>query len=184
MTSTETSYTLTAKVLHWLSAIIWLTVWCMGILAVHARSTFNPNWQLTYWHKGIATTLLFLVVIRIIWRLTHTPPALPNTIPPIMKQAAKFGIFLLYLITLIAMPISGWFLSSVAGSPVTVLGLFELPPLINKTPSLSATAMTVHITLAITSIILIAGHILMALKHHFIDHDSVLLSMAPHSSRK
>lgn len=178
------SYTKTAKFVHWTMALIWILVWCMGMLAVYGREFFNPNYILTYWHKAIASTLLFLVVIRIIWRLTHTPPALPNSMSAMMQKAAKSGHLVLYLLALLALPISGWFWSSVHGSPIMVLGLFELPPLTTKNPDLYSTAKTIHFTLAFTCAAIVAGHILIALKHHFIDRDSVLASMMPHHKIK
>lgn len=178
------SYTSTAKLLHWLMALIWIAVWIMGMLAVYGRQTFNPQYGLTAWHKAIASTLLLLIVIRIIWRLTHTPPALPATMGKHAKQMAKLGHLALYIFALLAMPLSGWLLSSFAGKPVLVAGILPLPALSGPCPEYVGLIREIHTYLAWFCAILIIGHILLALKHHFIDKDNVLISMAPNHSKQ
>ena len=44
-------------------------------------------------HKNIATTIIFLVVIRIFWRYTHPVPQLPDSMLPMMKTLAHVGHF-------------------------------------------------------------------------------------------
>lgn len=173
------SYTKTAKFLHWLMALIWILVWTMGMLAVYGRQTFNPEHGLTAFHKAIASTILLLVVIRIIWRLTHTPPALPANMSNHAQYITKLGHIAIYLFALIAMPLSGWLLCSFANSPIMVVGLFNLPPLTTPHPEYVDLIWQIHCYLAWFCGLLILGHILLAFKHHFIDKDTVLISMLP-----
>lgn len=178
------SYTATAKILHWLMAFIWIFVWIIGMMAVHGRDTFNPQHGLTILHKAVASTLLALIVIRIIWRLTHTPPALPDTMSKPMQQMAKLGHLALYLLALIGMPLSGWLLSSFADKPILFAGLFTLPPLTGPKPEYTQLMREIHTYLGWFCGLMVAGHILVALKHHFIDKDNVLISMAPNHRKK
>lgn len=127
-------------------------------------------------HKNIATTIIFLVVIRIFWRYTHPAPQLPNTMSPMMKTFAHIGHFLLYLM-LLALPITGCLFSWSAGHPAPVLYLFEIPRLVQDNPDLLAIVKPLHIYISWFAGLLIAGHILAAIKHHLIDKDNVLLSM-------
>ena len=127
-------------------------------------------------HKNIATTIIFLVVIRIFWRYTHPVPQLPDSMLPMMKTLAHVGHFLLYLM-LLALPITGCLFSWSAGYPAPVLYLFEIPRLIQDNPELLAIVKPLHIYLSWFAGLLIAGHILAAIKHHVIDKDNVLLSM-------
>lgn len=177
--SAKQSYTPVAKFLHWLIALMWITVWIIGIICVYGnyRGIFP-------WHKGIATAMLALVIIRILWRLTHTPPALPDTMSNHAKQMAKLGHIALYLFALLAMPISGWLLSSLAGRPVLLAGLYPLPALASPNAEYARIVSDVHFYLAWFCAVLILGHILVSLKHHFIDKDNVLMSMAPDHSKK
>lgn len=88
------SYTSTAKWLHWGMALLWIGAWFIGILATHWRDEFNTHHELTFLHKAMASTLLFLIVVRIAWRITHPAPALPAAMSPLMKRGAFFGHFI------------------------------------------------------------------------------------------
>lgn len=162
---------------------IWLAVWSLGFLAVYFRESLNPSHGLTYWHKAFASELLFLLIARVAWRLTHTPPAMPRQMSIAMQRAAHIGHLILYVLALTALPVSGWIWSSIADKPIMVLGLFQLPPLMDPNPALYNLAKWVHVICAWTSAALVLGHIAMALKHHFIDKDHVLKSMAPRLGR-
>lgn len=172
-------YTGTAKWLHWGSAALWIAAWILGFLAVYARDWLNPDHGLTIWHKAIASVIIFLTVIRLIWRFTHRVPDYPLSMTPFMQRAAHAGHGLLYVFALILLPLSGWFWSSVADKPITLLGLFPLFPLVPPNPDLYDVAKAIHVFLAWFSGLLVAGHILIAWKHHFIDRDAILRDMLP-----
>jgi len=95
---------------------------------------------------------------------------------PMMKTLAHIGHFLLYLM-LLALPITGCLFSWSAGHPAPVLYLFEIPRLVQDNPDLLAIVKPLHIYISWFAGLLIAGHILAAIKHHLIDKDNVLLSM-------
>lgn len=172
-----TNYTVTAKWLHWLVAGVWLSAWVLGVLAVYAHDWVNPNHGLTIWHKSLAITLVVLVPLRILWRLTHPAPALPQTISPFMQRAAKLGHLAIYLFALVLFPLSGWFWSSVADKPIFFLGLWQMPMLIAPNAELYMVGKWLHVGLAWLCGAMIVGHILMALKHKFLDNDGILESI-------
>jgi cytochrome b561 len=176
---TSGSFTPLAKFMHWLMAAIWIAVWGLGYVAVTWRTELNEHHGLTIAHKAIASTLLFLIVLRAVWRLTHPAPPLPDSMSRAMKKAAHAGHFLLYAVALIALPVSGWLWSSVADKPIMVLWLFRLPPLTAPNPDLYDLMKDIHVTLAFSTGALIVGHILVALKHGLIDKDGVMTSMMP-----
>ena len=171
------SYTSTAKLLHWGMALLWIGAWCIGILATHWRDELNAHHELTFLHKAMASTLLFLVVARIAWRLSHPAPALPETMSPFMKRGALVGHILLYVVALVGLPVSGWYWSSVADKPIIVAGLFTLPPLVAPDKDLYDLAKWIHTYTAWLCGALVGGHVLVALKHHFIERDDVLTGM-------
>jgi len=173
------SYTSPAKWLHWGMALIWIGAWFIGIVATHWRDEFNAHYELTFLHKALASTLLFLIVVRISWRITHPAPALPKTMSPLMKRGAFVGHFLLYGIALIGLPLSGWYLSSIADKPIVVAGLFLLPPLVDPDKSFYDLAKVVHTYISWLCGTLVGGHVLVALTHHFIEKDEVLKGMLP-----
>jgi cytochrome b561 len=173
-----------SKFQHWLMAAVWIAAWLIGFVAVHLRDQFNSHHQLTFLHKAIASTVLFLTAVRIIWRLTHPVPALPANMSPTMQKAAHLGHYALYVIGLIALPLSGWLWSSVAGKPIMMLGLFVLPPLTAAAPEYYDIAKMVHQWLAWIVGLVVLGHIGAAFKHHFIDKDGVFDSMLPNFLRR
>ena len=179
MTSTSQHYTRTAQMLHWLMAVIFIAAWLIGFysgnfLSYDVDGSFKG--QVISLHKNIATTIIFLVMIRLFWRYTHPVPQLPDTMSPHMKVLAHLGHLTLYLM-LLALPITGCLFSWSAGHPAPVLYLFEIPRLVQDNPELLAIVKPVHIYLSWFASFLVIGHIAAALKHHFIDQDHVLRSM-------
>lgn len=179
MKNSSQYYTRTAQMLHWLMAIIFIAAWIIGFysgnfLSYDIDGSFKGS--VITLHKNIATVIIFLVVVRIFWRYTHPAPELPNTMSPTMKRLAHFGHLALYFM-LLALPITGCLFSWSAGHPAPVLYLFNLPTLISENPEITAIVKPLHIYISWAAGILLAGHILAALKHHFIDKDTVLISM-------
>lgn len=172
-------YTRTAQCLHWLMAIIFIAAWLIGFysgnfLSYDMDGSFKGN--VITLHKNIATVIIFLFVVRILWRYTHPTPKLPDSMSPMMQKMAHLGHLALYFM-LIALPISGCLFSWSAGHPAPVLYLFEIPRLLDANPAVLAVVKPLHIYLSWAVGVLIVGHIAAALKHHFIDKDHVLLSM-------
>jgi Cytochrome B561 len=98
---------------------------------------------------------------------------------PLMKRGAFAGHLLLYCIALVGLPMSGWYWSSVADKPIMVAGLFLLPTLVEPDQSLYDLAKSIHTYTAWLCGALVGGHVVFALKHHFIDKDRVLAGMLP-----
>ncbi|WP_406741507.1 cytochrome b [Acinetobacter lanii] len=179
MSNNTQYYTRTAQVLHWLMALIFIVAWIIGFysgnfLSYDADGSFKG--QVITLHKNIATTIIFLVAIRIFWRYTHPAPKLPDSMSPTMQKAAHAGHLILYMM-LIAMPVTGCLYSWSAGHPAPVLYLFEIPRMVQDNPELLAVVKPLHVYLSWTVGLLIVGHVLAALKHHFIDRDHILRSM-------
>lgn len=177
------SYTPVAKGFHWIVALIWIAAWTLGFTAAHGPEAINPDHVLTGAHKAIASTVIVLTALRLLWRLTHRPPALPETMSPLAQNLAHLGHVLLYAVALIALPLSGWYWSSIAGRPVLLGGIIPLPPLAAADPDLRAVARLIHLYTAWFCGALVLGHILVAFKHHFIDRDDILLRMT-HARRQ
>lgn len=170
-------YSQTARFLHWFMAIIIIAVWAIGFYSANLRGDEVRGGTPLYIHKAIASTVILLVVIRLVYRLTHRYPALPDDTNPLIARAAHVAHLLLYLVAMLAVPISGWYWSSVAGHPIPFLGLFDLPALAEKNLDLYDTAMWTHRLLAWSAGLIIALHIAAVIKHHFFDKDDILNRM-------
>lgn len=174
---TTARYTRTAIVLHWLMALLIFATFPLGMYMAELK--FSPTkLQLVSYHKWIGVTLLLLVVLRLIWRVTHTPPPLPDALPRWQKTVSGAVHHALYLL-LLAVPLSGWLMSSAKGVQTVWLGVLPIPNLLNKNKELGDFFGYLHESLNYLLLLLVAVHIAAALKHRFMDHDEILSRMLP-----
>lgn len=170
-------YTPVAKTLHWLMAVL-----LFGLLALGFIMTDLPlspqKLQLYSWHKWAGVTAFLLALVRLAWRATHRPPPLPDHMPKVMQFAAHAGHALLYGL-MAAIPLSGWLMSSAKGFQTVWFGVLPIPDLLEKNQELGNLLQTVHLSLNLLLVAVLAGHIGAALKHYFIDRDDVLTRMLP-----
>lgn len=176
------SYTTTARLLHWLMAVLILGMLGLGFYMADLKLS-PAKLQLYSWHKWIGISLLLLAVARIAWRLAHPAPPLPESLPAWQRRAAHTLHGLLYGL-LLAIPLSGWLMSSAKGFQTVWWGVVPLPDLLAKDPALGAWLGTVHLTLNLALAVLLLLHVAAALKHHFIDRDEVLARMLPLARRR
>ena len=167
-------YTRTALALHWVVAGVIICAFTMGLVV--SDLPFSPQkLRLVAYHKWLGITVLALVALRGIWRLTHRPPALPP-MPAWQLIGAKFTHALMYTL-MFAIPFSGWLFSSADGYRVVYLGLLPLPNLIAKNKLLADALGDIHATFAWLMLYVLLLHVAAALKHHFLDRDDTLRRM-------
>ncbi len=184
MSSPNTSperYGLTAIVLHWLLAIALIGLFAVGVYMTGLP--FSPQRLKLYnWHKWAGVTILALSLLRLLWRLTHQPPALP----PAMAQAmprwqhwahhgthhALYGLFF-------AVPLLGWAYSSAAGFSIVLFGVLPLPDFVATDKALAETIKPWHEVSAYVMAGLVLLHVAAALKHQLIDRDGLIGRMWP-----
>ena len=169
------AYSLTARALHWITAVLVLILLPLGIVIANnwGGSLQDPLYNLP---RSIGTTIIVLLVVRLGYRLTHPPLPLPDDIPPIQRFAAHATHWALYGL-LIVQGVVGWVATSAYRAPIVVFGLFELPPIWPEDRAFSDRLFAVHGLLAILIACLAAAHIGAALYHHFVRKDRVLMRM-------
>ena len=171
----QQGYTLTARVLHWLTAVIVIGLIPAGIYMVDAPA--GPTQDLVFnLHRSFGFLLLLIVIVRLFYRLGHRPPPLPAEMPAFQRDIAHTVHWTLYAL-LIAQPIIGWIGTSAYRAPITVFWLFELPPIWPVDRAFSESLFVVHRLLGFAIGGLALLHIAAALHHHFIHRDSVLMRM-------
>lgn len=168
-------YSAVAMFLHWsIAAIVGLNI-ISGPLSYHQIFLFSN--QLMF-HKQCGVIVFLLVVLRIMWRISHQYPSLKGHIPASEELLAKFGVVFLYFLML-AVPFTGLLLAQGHHKNVTFWG-HPAPIII---PSLGTSdvpkLVVLHNSLALVFVTLIVGHTIAALKHHFIDKSSVLTRILP-----
>ncbi len=187
-------YTRVAIGLHWLIAILILINLLLGWWMHEAID--EPARQALaivafQWHKSIGLSVLALVLLRLVWRATHRPPA-PPPMPRVQQQAATAVHWLLYGLMAL-LPLSGWVLVSTQWRgdaplvlPTLYFGRLEIPHLLGLheatdgvRQNLSMLARMAHEWLAWGMLLLVAAHAGAALHHQFGVRDGLLTRMRP-----
>ncbi|MGR3908702.1 cytochrome b [Burkholderia sp. SR8] len=169
-----TTFSLPARVLHWVMAAMVLTMLFVGVGMVASVSRRHDF--LVALHKPIGIAVLVLVCVRIVVRLSSKPPALPEDLPGWQKVAA-YGSHLLLYALMLAMPLIGWAMLSAGGYPVTLGGGVQLPALVSADPVTFAWLRLAHRLLAYLFFATFLLHFAAALYHGLIRRDGVLRAM-------
>ena len=170
-----------AIILHWLLAIMIIASFCVGLYMTDLAMS-PQRLKLFNWHKWAGIVILALSAVRLLWRLSHRAPALPNTMPGWQIAASKAVHALLYVL-FFAVPLSGWAYSNAAGFPIVLFTLIPLPDLLEKNRELSDTIKALHHWLAYGLASCVVLHVAAATKHQWIDKDRLLSRMWPWGSR-
>ncbi len=170
-----TTYTPVAKGLHWLMAVLILGLLALG-LYMHELPLSPQKLTLYSWHKWAGVTVFLLVWVRLLWRVMHRPPALPASMAPLMRLAAHAGHGVLYLL-MVAIPLSGWLMSSAKGFQTVWFGVLPIPDPLRRDKALGDLLQEVHEALNVLLMLTLAGHVGAALWHHFVLKDDTLRRM-------
>ncbi len=169
-------YTGPAIALHWLLAL--MIVGAFGVGVYMSDLPVSPSRLKLYsWHKWAGVTILALSALRLLWRLTHRPPA-DAPMPAWQASAAHATHGLLYAL-FFAVPLVGWAYSSAAGFPVVWFGVLPLPDFVPVDKALAEAIKPWHGNLAWALAGLVTLHVAGALKHQFIDRHGLLDRMRP-----
>ncbi len=196
MNHSATGYTKTAKVLHWLIAIgiffMFALGWYMsdlpkeapkqmaydlfdlGIYTWNLAEEISPRTFYYNLHKSIGVTIFALILIRILWRITHKPPTLLASYKEIERKIASSAHHLLYLL-MVVLPVSGIIMAVYSKYGIKWFGMDFIGGLDNK--PLRELFKSVHEIIGLIILAVIIVHILGALKHKFIDKDETLSRM-------
>ncbi|WP_374565144.1 cytochrome b [Ideonella sp.] len=174
--STRSRYTGVAIGFHWLLAL--MIIVSFGVGWYMSDLSMSPTrLKLFNWHKWAGITILALSALRLLWRLTHRPPA-DVAGPRWQQRMAHLTHWALYALFFLV-PLAGWAYSSAAGFPVVWFGVLPLPDFVSPDKALAEVMKERHGVLAWTLGVLVLLHIGAALKHHFVDRDRLLDRMRP-----
>src|SRR5215470_1758687 len=178
--NSEGGYGLVAIAIHWLMALLLSALIALGLYMTRLPDVGFDTWKigLILYHKQLGIGALALVALRLLWRAGNVLPHLVETLPDWQKVIARF-VHLCFYALMLALPLTGWLMSSAAGIPVSVLGLFTLPDLLAYDERLFHTLVAVHRYLGYALIVCMAVHIGAALRHHFSLRDHTLKKMLP-----
>jgi cytochrome b561 len=175
MTVPAQTYSLTARTLHWITATLVLINLPLGLVIANIWDGPLKDWLYDL-HRSIGATVIPVILLRFLYRLTHRPPPLPADMPPVQQLAAHATHWLLYGL-LIVQPFLGWIGTSAFPAQIVVFGLFQLPSIWPEDRAFSDLILTVHAFVALAIACLVVGHIGAALYHHYVRKDGILARM-------
>ena len=187
--NSTTSYGSIAKWFHWATAALFLA----SYIAIYYRHWFTEaktpeNWTALQLHLSIGVTIGVVVMLRILWKVINQNPDLePGS--RIEHLAAKSGHYALYVV-MIVMPVTGYIGTGVNTEFFFIFNIpkFESTYLFNMlvTNGLEMTFKEfekpidfIHKNIGGAWLVwlLILGHIMAALYHHFVKNDRTLHKM-------
>lgn len=182
--ATLTRYSSGAIAFHWLIAVL-IVANILG--AILTEDMEGPVRGIAMGlHKATGITVLVLSLARLVWRLVHRPPPLPDSVRPLDAAVARVVHWLFYLL-MVALPISGWAMISAASPrrPFQWYSLFDLPYLpVEGNKAVNIVAHDAHELLFYVFLALLVLHVAGALRHHFGEGRTFLFRMMPGHARR
>jgi cytochrome b561 len=166
-------FTWLSRLLHWLTAGLVFTALFVGFVMVNSVGSYA---QLIVLHKALGALILLVMVVRVINRWTHHPPAWPPTIGALEGRLVGLSEKLLYGLLLLQ-PLVGWAMLSVAGGPVVVFGSIHLPRIAPFDAQLYWVLRQAHSVIAFTLMAVIAAHVSTVLLHTLTLRDRLIERM-------
>lgn len=181
LTNTHTHYGAVTKTLHWITALLILTLIPLGIYAnglpyETSEQLLQKAWLFSL-HKTLGITVFFVALVRIAWAVSQPKPAHLHPDRKLETLAAQTVHWLLYG-SLLLVPLSGWVHHAATDGFAPIWWpLGQNLPLVPKSESLAATSAGLHIVFERVLAASIFLHLAGALKHHFVDKDATLRRM-------
>jgi cytochrome b561 len=172
---TTERYGLVTRLLHWAMALILLWQFTgMSLRLILGRTPLMAFWVGT--HQSIGTVLLMLILLRLLWAWSNRRRR-PRQEPTWAGKAARFGHAALYVLLLVV-PALSLLRAFGNGRGYAFFGHQVVGRTGVRIEWMAAPADLLHSKLAWLLLALIFGHAAMALVHHFVRRDGVLLRMA------
>ncbi|MCC5978657.1 MAG: cytochrome b/b6 domain-containing protein [Salinarimonas sp.] len=181
--NTRARYGRVAMVLHWLTALLILVAFPLGMIAnawpYDTAAQFAVKADLFSVHKTLGIAAFGAAILRIVWAFTQTRPA---PLHPgrrgetLMAECVHWSLYL----AMVIVPLSGWLHHAATTGFAPIWWPFgQGLPLVPESVRFADNAAAVHwvFTKVLAASILL--HVAGALKHHFVDRDDTLRRMLP-----
>ena len=173
--NTADGYGWVAKLLHWLVFICLL----MAVFAGYNLEAMEAGPEKDAeagTHASFGLLILFMVILRLGWRLINVQPELEE-LAAARRRLANRVHQLLYLLMFLQ-PLSGVGMVQAYGYPLTFFGMFSVPAIMPQSENLGVAFYLIHSFVWVALTLIVVGHALVALHHHFIKKNRVLRRMS------
>lgn len=175
---TDPSHGTITRLFHWLVVLLVLIQIPVGIAMIVPVLDQRTVDVLYIIHKGLGAVLLVVILMRVLWRLTHRPPPMPGHWPPLERRIASVTHGLIYVL-MVVVPVSGYVRVIGDGFPIELLDWLGVPPLLSDMPAAASVASLVHRFAVFALVGLVAVHIAEALRHQLVEQDGEMARMWP-----
>ncbi|WP_427024665.1 cytochrome b [Aureimonas ureilytica] len=168
-------YGLVSRTLHWTMAL--LISWQLVTAVVRAIAEHGAL-DAVLWgtHTSVGFTIWWLAILRGIWGFANLSRRPPHEGHPLMRRAATLGHAALYAL-LILEPTLRMLRAFFKGRDLVIYGIPLLVRGEARDAALGSLVGEAHEFLGWSLFVLIAGHIAVALWHHFVRRDGTLRGM-------
>lgn len=170
-------YSLPAIAMHWLLALLIIALLALGWYMTGIPRQTPPRGSYFNLHKSLGVLALIVALAQVAWHFTHAIPPLPARMAAWEIRTSVIGHYVLYA-AMILVPLTGYLGSSFNRFGVRFFGI-PLPHWGHEDAALRELFVQAHRLASYALVVLIAIHVLAALKHRFVDRDEVLQRMAP-----
>lgn len=179
--NTTASYGLITRSLHWLTALLIISLFASGFiadnLAYDTAEAVARKTTVFSVHKTLGVAVFFVAVARILWALTQQPPRALHPERKMENFAAHAVHWALY-IALVVVPLSGWIHHAAVDGFAPILWPFGQDlPFVVKSEALAHSASAVHWLFNKIMLAALVLHIAGAMKHVVIDRDDTMARM-------
>ena len=176
-TAGEPGYDIVAKFLHWLTAALLIVQFSIAWTMPEIERDTKPE-ELINLHLSFGMVILLVVVLRLVWGLSHPVPLVRDGVPLWQHHSAQATHAALYLLLLVQ-PFMGWANASSRGWTVHLFGLVSLPKMLPTGSPFGHELGDIHTLTACVLLALVALHLAAALYHQFWLRDRLLSRMLP-----
>ena len=174
LTDTKTRFGTGSVTLHWIVALLFITLVVTGYGLMLADRAQRGPWM--DWHYGFGFVLVVFAGLRLIWRAFNPLPEL-TTGPRWENLLARASHMLLWFFIL-ALPLTGWVAASTGRRPLSVFGWFDFPRIWDATDrGMHRLSEDWHGWLSHGFLVIFALHIAGALKREYLSRDRTLARM-------
>jgi cytochrome b561 len=164
-------YNFTMRALHWLSALVFISLLCVGYYMTSLADS-PDKWEIYGMHKSFGVIAFILVVARLLVRIWSVVPNYPASLKRRDVVLSKATVHILYLLILL-MPVSGYLMSTFGGRQVKMFAI-SVPSLFAANPELSHVFHEMHFICAKVLVAIILLHIAGLFKHMLFERENLL----------
>lgn len=171
-------YSTPAIVLHWVLAALIVFMAALGWWMMTIEHEPQGPSRIAL-HQSVGIVVFALVLLRLLWRAFHPPQPLPADMPAWQVKLSNVTHSLLYA-WMVLVPVTGILGSEYSRRGLAFFGI-PLPAGLAPDRALAHELFEIHSALVWVFVVLVALHVLGALKHLVVDRDAVFARMWPRS---